>query len=92
MIIRFTHATRGLKTGDGELLKGFTIAGADGAFVAAKAVIEGETVVVSSPTVPTPATVRYGWANMTNCNLANGEGLPASPFRVTGVAAQKPPK
>ncbi len=90
--IRFTHATRGLKTGGGELLKGFTIAGADGAFVAAEAVIEGETVVVSSPTVPTPVAVRYGWANMTNCNLANGEGLPASPFRVSGIATQKPPK
>ncbi|MEO8497835.1 MAG: sialate O-acetylesterase [Planctomycetota bacterium] len=92
VIIRFTHVTGGLKTGDGESLKGFTIAGADGVFVAAEAVIEGDTVVVSSPTVPTPAAVRYGWANVLNCNLANGEGLPASPFRVSEVTAQNPVK
>jgi len=24
--------------------------------------------------------VRYGWANSPQCNLFNGEGLPASPF------------
>jgi sialate O-acetylesterase len=81
MRIRFTHAASGLKTGDGEPLRGFTIAGADGEFVPAEAVIEGDSVAVSSPNVPTPVAVRYGWANMMNCNLANAEGLPASPFR-----------
>jgi sialate O-acetylesterase len=24
--------------------------------------------------------VRYGWANSPECNLFDGEGLPASPF------------
>ena len=39
-----------------------------------------ETVVASSPDVPDPKYVRYGWANSPQCNLFNGEGLPASPF------------
>ncbi len=38
-------------------------------------------VVVSSTAIPEPVAVRYGWANVMSCNLANGEGLPASPFR-----------
>lgn len=46
-----------------------------------KAVIDGETVVVSSDQVKQPVAVRYGWANNPACHLYNGEGLPASPFR-----------
>jgi len=92
VLIRFTHCSGGLKSGDGKPLKGFTIAGADGVFVEAAAVIEGDTVVVSSPDVPIPASVRYGWANVPHCNLANGEGLPASPFRVSGDTTQVPLK
>jgi sialate O-acetylesterase len=56
------------------------VAGADGKFSPAAAKIEGETVVASSPDVPSPLYVRYGWANSPQCNLFNREGLPASPF------------
>jgi sialate O-acetylesterase len=63
-------------------LAGFTIAGKDGKFINADAVIEGkDTVVVSSPQVPEPIMVRYGWANYPVVNLWNSENLPASPFR-----------
>ncbi|HTJ79757.1 MAG TPA: sialate O-acetylesterase [Rariglobus sp.] len=62
-------------------LKGFGIAGADKKFVWAKAVIEGNTVVVSSDQVPAPVAVRYDWAESPEGNLYNKEGLPASPFR-----------
>jgi len=65
----------------GEPLQGFAIAGADRKFVWADARIEGETVVVSSPEVPDPVTVRYAWADNPVCNLYNAAGLPASPFR-----------
>ena len=61
---------------------GFTIAGKDGVFYNADAVIEGkETVVVSSPQVPEPTNIRFGWANFPVVNLWNSDGLPASPFR-----------
>ena len=62
-------------------LKGFAIAGADGKFEWANAVIDGESVVVSSDKVAAPTAVRYAWADNPECNLYNKEGLPASPFR-----------
>jgi sialate O-acetylesterase len=70
-----------LKTSNGEQLKGFAIAGADQKFHWAKAEIKGNQVLVSSAEVPDPVAVRYAWANNPICNLVNGAGLPASPFR-----------
>jgi sialate O-acetylesterase len=79
-VLSFTHIGTGLVAKDGEL-KGFTIAGADGQFAAAKATIDGDKVVVSSSSVAAPVAVRYGWANTPDVNLFNKEGLPAAPFR-----------
>ena len=62
-------------------MTGFTVAGSDGSFVPADARIEGETVVVSSTRMKTPIAVRYAWEDDPACNLMNGAGLPASPFR-----------
>jgi sialate O-acetylesterase len=56
------------------------LAGADGVFHPAKAVISGETVVVSSARVRKPVTVRFGWREASQPNLFNVEGLPASSF------------
>jgi sialate O-acetylesterase len=77
--VTFDHAEGLLSRGSGP--SGFAIAGADGVFVWAQAYLDGETVVVSSPKVPQPTMVRYGWANHPLCNLYNGAGLPAVPFR-----------
>jgi sialate O-acetylesterase len=63
-------------------LQRFAIAGEDKKWVWANAVIDGETVLCSSPEVPKPVAVRYAFAqNPDGCNLYNHEGLPASPFR-----------
>jgi sialate O-acetylesterase len=78
--IAFNHTGSGLMAKDGEL-RGFTIAGADGNFVPAKAEINGNHVIVSAEGVTKPKAVRYGWANTPDVNLFNKEGLPASPFR-----------
>jgi len=75
----FDHA--GGLTAKGAEVVGFEVAGADGKYSPADAKIEGESVVVSSTTVPTPISVRYGWAANPTCNLFNKEGLPASPFQ-----------
>ena len=77
--LTFEHA-KGLAAKDGKLT-GFAIAGEDRKFVWADAVIDGETVVVSSPAVPKPAAVRYAWHVNPVCNLINAAGLPAVPFR-----------
>jgi sialate O-acetylesterase len=75
----FDHA--GGLMAKGVEVTGFEVAGADGKYSPADAKIEGESVIVSSASVPTPASVRYGWAANPNCNLFNKEGLPASPFQ-----------
>lgn len=78
--VSFQHADQGLKARDGEL-KGFVIASDDRQWKPATAKIEGNTVIVSNPDVKQPAAVRYAWENNPDCNLYNGAGLPASPFR-----------
>jgi sialate O-acetylesterase len=74
----FDHA-KGLEA-KGGAVTGFEVAGADGKFSPATATVEGATVLAASPAVAEPLVVRYGWANSPQCNLFNGEGLPASPF------------
>lgn len=78
--IFFNYTEGGLVAKDG-LLTDFMIAGQDHAFVPAKAVIEGDTVVVSNPEIGQPAAVRYAWSNWARPNLFNAAGLPASSFR-----------
>lgn len=66
----------------GGKLKRFALAGEDKQWHWADAVIDGATVLVSSPEVPNPVAVRYAYSmNPEGCNLYNREGLPASPFR-----------
>ncbi|RMG39030.1 MAG: 9-O-acetylesterase [Planctomycetota bacterium] len=79
--IFFDHVGSGLVSRDGKPLTHFQIAGADKTFHDAKAEIDGETVVVSSPEVPEPVAVRFAWHQEAQPNLSNKEGLPASPFR-----------
>jgi sialate O-acetylesterase len=78
--LKFDHIGGGLVAKSGKL-NGFAIAGADKKFVWADAVIDGKTVVVSSPLVEKPVAVRYAWDINPVCNLYNQAGLPAVPFR-----------
>ena len=79
-VISFGRIGSGLMA-KGDEVKGFTLAGEDGKFIPARAVIEGETVTVTSDKITKPVAVRYGWAQVPDVNLFNREGLPASPFR-----------
>jgi sialate O-acetylesterase len=80
MRVYFTHAD-GMQARGGGAIAGFTIAGSDGNFMPAEAKVEGDTLVVSSAQIATPAAVRYAWADDPVCNLINQAGLPAGPFR-----------
>ena len=79
--ITFENAAGGLLSLDGKQLTDFSIAGNDGRFVPAQAVIQGDTVLVSSPLIEHPAAVRFAWDEAARPNLANRAGLPAVPFR-----------
>jgi sialate O-acetylesterase len=79
--LAFTHIGGGLVAKDGPL-ETFMIAGSDGQFKAAQAKIDGDSVVVSSLSVPNPVAVRYAWMSWPEgCNFYNAAGLPAAPFR-----------
>jgi len=80
IVLHFLHTNGGLVTRGG-VLEGFVIAGQDRQWQPAQARIEGNRVVVSHPDVRAPMAVRYAWENFPQCNLYNGAGLPATPFR-----------
>ena len=78
--LHFDHVDGGLisKGGDpGE----FAIAGNDRKWHWATGRMVGDTIVVSSGSVPNPKEVRYAWQANPKATLFNGAGLPASPFR-----------
>lgn len=62
-------------------LRGFAVAGSDGRWYPAEAVIEGDSVVLSSRAVKEPLEARYDWKGYPDGNLYNRDGLPALPFR-----------
>jgi sialate O-acetylesterase len=91
--IKFDHVGKGLMTARKDNLSPpqetpdtplarFAIAGADKKWHWAKATIDGNSVLVSSPAVTEPVAVRYAYSmNPVGANLYNRHGLPASPFR-----------
>ncbi len=81
--VTFGHAEGLVVTGG---VKGFEVAGKDGVFHPATAMIEGGSVLVTSDAVSEPTGVRYGYQNVTDANLVNGAGLPAAAF---GVAVKE---
>lgn len=90
-ILSFDHLGKGLQARDGDLT-GFAIAGKDRKFFWADAAIKGDKVVVSSPEVPEPVAVRYGWSDYPVVNLWNKNGLPASPFRTDNFPMSTGPR
>jgi sialate O-acetylesterase len=79
--VSFDELNGGLVAKGGGALGGFEVAGADGKFVAAEAVIDGDGVVLRAPTVERPGAVRYAWSGYPEtANLINAAGLPAAPF------------
>jgi sialate O-acetylesterase len=92
MRVLFDYADSGLFVGEktgtdvpvetGDALQNFEIAGADKVFVAADAVIDRDSVLVSAASVSRPMYVRYCWASFPSGSnmLYNVAGLPASSF------------
>lgn len=83
LLLYFNNAGTGLVAKDNaSKLSGFTIAGRDGKFYPAEAVIAGKNQVkVKNSQVTAPVDVRYLWVNSTDMNLFNKEGFPATSFR-----------
>ncbi len=89
VILHFKNTNEGLKVRNNGALKGFAVAGINQQFYWAKAVIQGDKVVVSSDKVKKPVAVRYAWADNPECNLINSDDLPAIPFRTDDWDAEE---
>ena len=81
IIVEFDYAEMGMTSYDREIV-GFEIAGKDGIYYPAKAVLfDNKTkVMLTSDQVPEPVGVKYGFRNYQPLNLFSNFGLPASPF------------
>jgi sialate O-acetylesterase len=77
--VSFDHAD-GLHAKGGNTLRGFEVAGPDGHFQPADAVIEGDTVLVHTSGPASPLELHYAWSSYTDANLYNAADLPASTF------------
>ena len=82
VVLRFRNTQGGL-VAKGGALKGFAMASSPFRWVWADAVIKGETVEVTAPTVDKPEGVRYAYQDLPEqgATLFNGAGCPAVPFR-----------
>lgn len=60
---------------------GFEVAGADGKYEPAEAVLAGNTLRLKAAQVRGPCAVRYAWYDNPPVSLYNTVGLPAAPFR-----------
>jgi sialate O-acetylesterase len=79
-IVHFANAKQ-LKTRDGKSPDWFEIAGADGIYYKADAVINGITIQLTSTKVERPYAVRYAWNQIAEPNVQNEAGLPLGAFR-----------
>ena len=78
IIVKFTDA-KGLHM-VGDRVNDLQIAGKDGAYHSAMAVISGDDLIVSSAEVENPVAVRYCQSPYCEGNLYNSDNLPAYPF------------
>ena len=85
MVVTFDQM---LKSANGQAVRGFALAGADGDYRFAKAEIDGSKVALEAEGVPQPLTVRYAWGGLPEANLSNESGLPAWPFRTDTQSPQ----
>jgi len=78
--IQFDHAA-GLGTSDQAAVREFEIAGEDGLFLPAAAIVKGHEVYIQTE-IKEVQKIRYGWKPFSRGNLVNKAGLPASTFEI----------
>lgn len=91
IVITFKNVGTGLDT-VGNVLRQFTIAGADKVYKIATATLIGTNKVeISSSTIANPVYARYAWAdNPRSANLYGSTGLPAESFRTEQIPVTPP--
>ena len=80
--VAFDHAD-GLKSSDGQAVRGFVIADSSGTYHLASTETANNTITLSSLRVAVPVRVRYAWQPFSNANLVNRANLPAFTFELS---------
>jgi len=78
--VQFENIEDNLVAKDGKLSE-FEVAGKDGKYFKADAMVVNNEVWATSPKVSEPVSVRYCWRNGSTASLFNSTGLPAQQFR-----------
>lgn len=90
VILSFDNYGKNLKSNDGKPLNWFELAGADGVFHTAEAVIQkGGRVALHGDSIKQPVSVRFAWNEDAMPNLVNSDNLPAFPFGAMPVNSNK---
>ena len=85
VIVTF-RSTGSLRAMDDQTVRGFELADREGRWHAAHAAVEGSRIQLTSVDAGRPSAVRYAWSdNPDRANLSDESGLPASPFRRSGL-------
>lgn len=79
--LSFDEAAQGLVVTQSQNGNEFLIAGEDRVFKPAEVSVRGSRLIISSPVVPHPRTVRYAFSNTAQATLFNTDGLPSPSFR-----------
>jgi len=82
LVLTFKHAKE-LHSSDGEAIRHFEVAGADGKYYPAKAEISANKIILRSENVAKPLNARYCWSNVAVPNLYNEVNLPPISFRTS---------
>ena len=77
----FAHIASGLVSKDGKPLTNFELAGPDGKYYPAKAIIVADHIELTSKPVTQAKSARFAWTESAQPNFFNKAGLPAIPFR-----------
>ena len=83
LILSFDYA-KGLTTSDGYAPRTFEMAQFKDVYfpVDSVEILDDNTVKLVCTSIESPRFVRYAWQPVTRANLVNGDGLPASTFRI----------
>ncbi len=85
-------SAEGLTTRDGKAPDFFEIVGEDGIFKPAQAVVNGNSIILSSSEIAKPVAMRFAWNKLATPNLMNAAGLPAPAFRAGEAPEPKAPQ
>jgi sialate O-acetylesterase len=80
--IRIQFGPRGIGLALVGAMPGLVISGDDRHFVPGNLHIDGDVILVSSPVVARPVSVRYAWGANPVAGLSSKAGIPLSPFRL----------